>query len=138
MPSRFCIAQIVTPQKTEGEKMDFTEQRNKLLAQIEDGIPPSVHLLSHVSDLIRDCLNAHLTSVGPMRPTQVQLVFDHISAAWDNARKILDSPKKVCGDPFLAFLTELRENHFVLDPLPSINELEALYDKTMVFIATHT
>lgn len=118
--------------------MDFTEQRNNLLAKIEDGIPPSVLLLSHVSDLIRDCLKAHLTSDGPMKPTQVQLVFDHTSAAWENARKILDSPKKVCGDPFLAFLTELRENHFVLDPLPSINELDSLYDKTMVFIATHT
>ena len=118
--------------------MVLTEQRNKLLAQIEDGIPPSVHLLAHVSDLIRDCLNAHLTSDGPMKPTQVHLVFDHISAAWENARKILDSPKQVCGDPFLAFLTELRENHFVLDPLPSISELEILYDKTMVFIATHT
>ena len=74
--------------------MDFTEQRNNLLAKIEDGIPPSVLLLSHVSDLIRDCLKAHLTSDGPMKPTQVQLVFDHTSAAWENARKILDSPKK--------------------------------------------
>ena len=115
--------------------MVFTEQRNKLLAQIEEGIPPSVYLLSNVSDLIRDCLDAHLTSSGPMKPTQVQIVFDHISEARKSARKILDSPK---NDPFLAFLTELRENHFVLDQLPSINELEILYDKTMVFIATHT
>jgi len=115
--------------------MDFTEQRNNLLAKIEDGIPPSVHLLSHVSDLIRYCLRAHLSSDGPMKPTQIQLVFDHISQAWESARKILDSPK---NDPFLAFLTDLQQTHFVLDPLPSINELETLYDKTMVFIATHT
>ena len=123
--------------------MVLTEERNRvLLTKIEDDIPPTVHLLSHISDLIRDCLNAHLAlsdAKEPMKHHQIHDIFGHLNSASKSARKILVSQNlKTYKDPFLDFLTDFQESHFLFDPLPSITELENLYDKMMLFIATNT
>jgi len=101
----------------------------ELLMKIEDGVPPSVHLLSHVTDFIRDSLK------GIDSPNSLSI---HLSEARENARKILDSQeRRVRNDAYLKYLNKLQELLFSY-ARPSVPELNKLYSKTMIFMDANT
>lgn len=101
----------------------------ELLMKIEDGVPPSVHLLSHVTDFIRDSLK------GIDSPNSLSI---HLSEARENARKILDSQeRRVRNDSYLKYLNKLQELLFSY-ARPSVPELNKLYSKTMIFMDANT
>ena len=104
---------------------EMKKTEKELLLIIEDGVPPSVHLLSHVTDFIRDSLK------GIDSPNSLSI---HLSEARENARKILDSQDQRSGnDSYLKYLNKLQELLFSYAK-PSVPELNKLYSKTMVFL----
>lgn len=104
---------------------EIKKTEKELLMKIEDGIPPSVHLLSHVSDFIRNSLK------GIDSPNSLSV---HLSEARENASKILDSQeRRASSDSYLKYLNKLQELLFSY-ARPSVPELNKLYSKTMVFL----
>ena len=80
---------------------ELEKTEKELLMKIEDGITPSIHLLSHVSDFIRDSLK------GIDSPNSLSI---HLSEARENARKILNSQeRRGSNDSYFKYLNKLQE-----------------------------
>ncbi len=119
------------------EKLSIREIQNgkELLAKIEDGIPPSVFLLTHITDFVRNSL------LGIDPPG---VLANHLSAARDNAQKIFDSFEgsyesrvKAKNNSYIDYLTKFHESFLFIEK-PTIPELDTLFEKSMAFIEAYT
>ncbi|EQD24324.1 MAG: hypothetical protein D084_Lepto4C00482G0001 [Leptospirillum sp. Group IV 'UBA BS'] len=109
--------------------------KKKLLYRIDDGVPPTVLLLAHIHNFIRDCL----IHTEPQSRLVAGDLSRNLSEARRDARRILDSQGRRASDnPYLNFLDNFWETQFFLDPIPATHDLRKLFIETVAFIEANT